>query len=197
MLIGELLIKSGLINETQLNEALEIQKRSKKRLGEILIELGYLKSHDLIWLLSEQASIPFIDLKPEVLNSKLILSFPEKLLYQYCIIPLYEIDNKLYLATGNPADKEGIEKIKEIVKKEVVVSAAEPEKIIKLLDSFFLAEQTQVSLGAEDFLDSIEIEIDQDRATIKLVDTKGNIKKFELKGKVIIRYTNKQYKEPV
>ncbi len=52
--IGELLHKYGIITRQQLEEALEKQKREKKRLGEILIDLGYLSSKELLWMLSEQ-----------------------------------------------------------------------------------------------------------------------------------------------
>lgn len=190
MLIGELLIKSGIITIDQLNEALQIQKQSQKKLGEILIELGYITTRDLIWLLSEQASIPFIQLKPEILDSKLIRSFPEKLLYDYCIIPLYEIEGNLYVAIGNPANKEAVEKIKEIAKKEVVVSAAEPEKILHLLDQFFLVEQTEPFLTGEEFKGSITITIANNKATIEFIDENGNIKKYQMQGNIVIKITN-------
>ncbi|GAH06389.1 unnamed protein product, partial [marine sediment metagenome] len=70
--IGELLVQSGMIAEAQINEALEIQKIKKKRLGEILMELGYVNSQNLIRMLSEQAAMPFVELKPEMLDENLI-----------------------------------------------------------------------------------------------------------------------------
>ncbi len=190
MLIGELLVKSGIITEDQLNEALAIQKENNKRLGEILIELGYLKPKDLIWLLSEQASMPFIELKPEILDSKLIRSFPENFLYNYCIIPLYEIEGKLYIAIGNPANREAIEKIKEFTQKEIVTSAAEPEKIFQLLDKFFLIEGTEPTFDREEFKGSVKINITDNKATIEFVDENGNVKRYGVQGDVIIKLTN-------
>ncbi len=188
MRIGELLVKSGIITEEQLNEALKIQEKNKKKIGEILIELGYLKSRDLIWLLSEQVSVPFIELKPEIFDSKLILSFPEKLLYNYCIIPLYEIEDKLYIATGNPTETEGIEKIKEFTKKQIVVSAAEPEKILQLLDKFFLAEQSEKIISKVHFINEVNINISKESAYIEFIDEHGDIKTYEIKGNITIKY---------
>jgi len=189
MRIGELLVKSGIITEDQLNEALKIQQTNKKRLGDILIELGYINFRDLIWLLSEQASMPFIELKPDIMDSKLIHSFPEKLLYDYCIIPLYEIEGKLYMATGNPTDKEVIDKIKEITKKEVILSVAEPEKILQLLDKFFPVGQTEQILS-EDFKGTIKIDIDKGKASIELVDENGIITKFKGSARITIKVEN-------
>ncbi|MEO0206559.1 MAG: GspE/PulE family protein, partial [candidate division WOR-3 bacterium] len=76
-LVGEMFLKSGLISEDQLKKALDLQKEKHKRLGEILIELGYISLNDLVWILSEQASIPFIEIRPEMLDSNLIDSLPE------------------------------------------------------------------------------------------------------------------------
>ncbi len=182
-----MLIKSGIIDERQLDEALEIQKTTNKRLGEILVELGYLNSRDLIWILSEQASIPFVDLKPEILDSNLIRSFPEKLLYDYCMIPLYEIENKLYVAIGNPTDTEGIEKIKAIANKEVVVSGADPKMILGLLDKFFLVDQTEKILVNRDFAGTLNIQIEQGIASVELIDKDGNITRFEGLSRVSIK----------
>lgn len=188
MRIGELLVKSGIITEDQLNEALKNQQTNKKKLGEILIELGYIKPRDLVWILSEQVAIPFIELKPEVLDSQLIKSFPEKLLYDYCVIPLYEIEGKLYIAMGDPTDKNGLEKIKEFAKKEVILSAAEPEKILELLDKFFLAEQTEQIFINESFKGTIKIDIDQERATMEIIDENGVVMKFKGKVQILIKF---------
>ncbi len=46
--LGQILEKSKIINESQLNEALAIQKQNPdKKLGEILVELGYINKSDL------------------------------------------------------------------------------------------------------------------------------------------------------
>lgn len=36
--LGQLLVSAGVLNEQQLQDALDIQKKTKKRLGDILIE---------------------------------------------------------------------------------------------------------------------------------------------------------------
>ncbi len=195
MRIGELLVKSGIITEEQLNEALKIQEKSKKKIGEILIELGYLNPRELIWLLSEQVSIPFIELKPEMLDSTLILSFPKNLLYKYCIIPLYEIEGKLYVATGNPIETEGIKKIKEFAKRDIVLSAAEPAKIMQLLDKFFLAEQSEKIISEDNFVGTININIAEDGAHIEFIDEQGNVKNYKIKGNITIKYMQPEKKE--
>jgi hypothetical protein len=46
-LLGSILVRAEAITEAQLEESLEIQRRTLRRLGDILIERGYLKNADL------------------------------------------------------------------------------------------------------------------------------------------------------
>lgn len=56
MRIGELCVNVGLVTEKQVKEALEKQKKSKKKIGEILVELGYIRSQELNLMLSVQSA---------------------------------------------------------------------------------------------------------------------------------------------
>jgi len=141
--IGELLVKSRLIKKKQLHEALETQKKSEKRLGQVLIDLGYLKSKDLIRMLSKQAAIPFVTLRAQMLNEKLIKAFPERLLYDFTCIPLFETDDELHIAIGDPADSTIMSKLKKLTEKKIVPSGAEPKRILQLLNKYFLLDQAE------------------------------------------------------
>lgn len=141
--IGELLVKSRLIKKKQLSEALKAQRKSEKRLGEILIDLGYLKSRDLIRMLSKQAAIPFVTLRAQMLNEKLIKAFPERLLYDCTCIPLFETADELHIAIGNPADSTIVNKLGKFTEKKIIPSGAEPKRILQLLNKYFLLDQAE------------------------------------------------------
>ncbi len=55
-LLGEILANEGIISKEQLHQALLEQKNSKKRLGKVLIELGFISEELMIHHLSEQIS---------------------------------------------------------------------------------------------------------------------------------------------
>jgi len=184
-LIGELLIKSGIITEQQLEEALKQQKEKKKRLGEILIELGFITTKDLIWMLSEQADIPFVDVRPEMLDTKHINKFPEKLLYNYYILPLYETENKVFVALGDPTNSEAIQKIKEFTNKEVAVSGADPKKIEQLLNQIFLAQKIEEGVETE-YEGKIVMKICDNQAVIEFIDSSGNVTRKRSQAEIII-----------
>ena len=53
--LGDLLLSVGLINEEQLNHALQLQKETKERLGTLLIDRGVITEKQLIEAPSDAA----------------------------------------------------------------------------------------------------------------------------------------------
>jgi len=173
-MVGEMLVSRGIITPEQLAQALAAQKKLGKRLGETLIDLGYITSKDLLWILSDQADIPFVELRPEMLDEKLINSFPEKLLYDNFILPLFETEDRIFVAIGDPTNIPGIQKLKEKTTKKVVISGAEPEQIERLLNRFFLEQQADLNLKTE-MPGSISVRIQDAEAWIEITEADGRV----------------------
>ena len=75
--LGELLVASGTIEQTQLNLARDEQRRHKgKRLGEILVSRGYVTEHDLAQALAREFDLPFVDLATYPLNAAALGALP-------------------------------------------------------------------------------------------------------------------------
>ena len=73
-LFANILIEKNLVNEDQLDEALEIQKINGKGLGNILVELGYTTDNQITealgkYLDMEVVSLEDIDIKKNVLKN--------------------------------------------------------------------------------------------------------------------------------
>jgi len=133
ILLGELLVNCGAVQQKQVDDALALQKITKRKLGEIMLGLGYVDSQMLTQKLGDQAGIPFMELQPEILDKNLIRSFPFMLLYQNNVLPLYEIDDKIHVAIGDPTNQKGVNELKKLTNKEIVIVCAEPLGIIRLL----------------------------------------------------------------
>lgn len=183
--IGELLIKNGIITQEQLDEALEQQKKEKKRLGEILIELGYLSSKDLIWMLSEQADIPFVEVRPQMLDNQLINKFPEDVLYNNLILPLYETADRIYIAVGDPIDSLIVKKMESFTTKEVITSGADPKKIEQLLNKIFLAQHAEKIIETKREVKTT-IKITANNAVVEFTDESGKTTKKNSRIQIII-----------
>jgi type IV pilus assembly protein PilB len=149
--LGDLLLEYKLITQDDLDEALRLQsKGEKKRIGEILVELGKVAEDDIQYLISKQLNIPFIFLRDITLDDDLIKKFPKDFLINNRIIPLYETNNEISVATNDPFNFEAINKFKEITGKDVNVSACSSKDILEKLQhiKYFYLGQLVESLDS-------------------------------------------------
>src|SRR5947209_20297901 len=66
--LGELLMRTGKINQTQLNEALSLQKEHGGRVGINLVKLGYLTEKQLVDSLSQHFKVPSVAVSAMVID---------------------------------------------------------------------------------------------------------------------------------
>lgn len=85
--IGDVLIKHGVINEDQLNMALEAQKGTKMKLGEALIEIGAVSDDQIARALSEQLHLDIIDLNNVVVTEDILKLIPSEVLFKHKVLP--------------------------------------------------------------------------------------------------------------
>jgi len=109
--LGELLIDRGVINKHQLDEALIIQQQKGGLIGEILVELGFVKEEDIAQALTAQYGFPFLPLANYEINSDIAQLIPSRVAKQYMIIPIDKIGSNLTLAMSNPLNIQAIEDV--------------------------------------------------------------------------------------
>jgi len=73
--LGEILVDSLLITDEQLQAALARQKGTSKRLGETLIDEGILTEDQINWALARHLDVPYIDLRPDMVDPELLSTF--------------------------------------------------------------------------------------------------------------------------
>ncbi|NQU73254.1 MAG: Flp pilus assembly complex ATPase component TadA [Candidatus Omnitrophica bacterium] len=96
------LIKKGLLTEAQLKEALDKQKEKGGDLKDILVELGYVESDDMISLLSQELGITPINLTRFKIDPEVLKLIPHKLAENYNIIPISKVENVITVAMDDP-----------------------------------------------------------------------------------------------
>jgi len=110
--IGDLLLEKGYINEEQLEKALKEQTSSSKRLGVILTEQGLITEEELMSTISERLAIPKVSLNSMVVHPHVIQRVNVELARRYTLIPIFYIGNTLTLAMADPLNIIAIEQVK-------------------------------------------------------------------------------------
>lgn len=102
--LGDLLIEVGLITQEQLEKALNVQKKMGKRLGRVLVELGFISEQSMIEALEFQLGIPHVDLSMTVIEPEVAALIPEAVAKRHQIIPIRRERGKVVLAMADPTN---------------------------------------------------------------------------------------------
>lgn len=109
--LGELLLDRGIINQSQLDQALSVQRDKGGLIGEILVELGFVKEDDIAQALTAQYGFPYLPLGSYDVNAEITSIIPGRVARQYLLVPIDKIGNNLTLAMSNPLNVQAIEDV--------------------------------------------------------------------------------------
>lgn len=112
--IGDLLVEAGAITEEELQQAIDYQKENGGKLGNVIMNLGFISQELLVTVLTTQMNIDFVELKACKLDDDIIKLVPENLIKKYKVVPLgYDEDNPniLKVAMADPMDLNAIDDI--------------------------------------------------------------------------------------
>lgn len=140
--LGEILIHYKIITPQQLKEVLNIQKMTEKRIGEILIEKGWVNQDEINWTLGKQLDLPYVHINLENINKELSLKIPEYTLRKFNFLPLIELDDEITVAMADPTDEEAREAINQIIGKKIKVVLASYKNIRDSIDLLFKEKET-------------------------------------------------------
>ncbi len=162
--IGDVLVAAGAITEEQLQEGLAKQKETGRKLGNALVDLGFISNDMLITVLTTQLGIDYIELKGAKIEEKVIHMVPESMVTKYQAIPI-EIDpdnpNILKVAMADPMDIMAMDDIGLVTSLQVEPMLASEEGIKNAIDKYYGSAQAmeaaeayrqeqQSSLGGDD-----------------------------------------------
>ena len=100
--LGDILIQSGYISEEDLSRALKEQQKSGKRLGEILIEDEFITEDNLLKALEGQLGIERIHLDSIIVDRNAVKTIPEALSKKYNVLPIKFVEGELLVLTNDP-----------------------------------------------------------------------------------------------
>ncbi|MDD6404667.1 MAG: ATPase, T2SS/T4P/T4SS family [Clostridiales bacterium] len=149
--IGDVLVAAGAITEEQLQEGLAKQKETGRKLGNALVDLGFISNEMLITVLTTQLGIDYIELKGAKIEDKVIHMVPENLVTKYQAIPI-EIDpdnpNILKVAMSDPMDIMAIDDIGLVTNLNVEPMLASEEAIRDAIGKYYGSAQAMEAAEA-------------------------------------------------
>jgi len=171
----ELLLKKGVVNENDIKEALEIQKKYHSKIGNILLNLGVISEKDYITALSELLNIPVLEKDSYELQRINITENEKYYLIEKNIFPFYEQDNEIYLAANYNFKFDDVLIYKTVSHKEIKLFLT-TDDVLNYLKELYLEEEVNEDLLDIDNGDEIEKlkELASEAPVIKLINTHFN-----------------------
>ncbi len=148
--LGDMLIAAGLVSRAQVQEALEIQKKTGQRFGETLVALGYVAEAQMTQMLSNQLSIPWVNLYHVDFSRELLDLIPADLAEHYELIPVYvrsvrRQGDTLYVAMTDPLSLDSLQLVADESGLPVKPMVANPSDIRNAIRVYYLGLPPQVA----------------------------------------------------
>ncbi len=167
--IGELLVENGLLTAEQLTLALQAQKKRGMRLGQILVDLGYVEETQLLDFLARQLDIAFVDLSAADLSQPTVMRLPEQHARRFNAIVIRETDKDLEVGLADPTDLLALDELSRILKRPIQPALVREADLLRTLDRFYrrtdeissLAMQLDEELSGESQLELVDIDADE------------------------------------
>ncbi|AGB41727.1 type II secretory pathway, ATPase PulE/Tfp pilus assembly pathway, ATPase PilB [Halobacteroides halobius DSM 5150] len=154
--LGDILVEAGFITEEELNEALKRQKNTEQRLGNILKRMGLVTDESVMEALEFQLGIPRLDLKQMIIDPEVINMIPKSLAERHKAIPVKQKDNALTVAMADPLDILAIDDIRIKTNCEVIPGISSEEEIQNAINQYF--GETDI---VNEFMEDVDLKIDR------------------------------------
>jgi type IV pilus assembly protein PilB len=160
--LGQLLINNSIIDEEQLNKALELQKKEGGRVGSNLIKLGYLTEEDLVNFLSKQYGVPAVSLTTLDIDPSIIQFVPYDVANKYQIFPISKNGASLKLAMTDPSNVFAIDDVKFMTGYDVNPVVASESSIKEAITKHYEQSDLKGAINELDFDDDVDVVSSED-----------------------------------
>ncbi|MCI5954918.1 MAG: Flp pilus assembly complex ATPase component TadA, partial [Lachnospiraceae bacterium] len=147
--LGDVLLNNGVISSEQLTKALEQQKGSGKKLGEVLVEEGYATEDAIAGALARQMNLEMVNLQnitvaPDILNLVPMNVLKKDVMFPFEYAP--DRPNVLRVAMADPMDMYAQDDITIITNCQVEIAVATTRSIMLAIDKYYGQDEMDSAL---------------------------------------------------
>jgi type IV pilus assembly protein PilB len=129
--LGEILLDMKVVTEAQIQQALGIAKGTGKRIGEALVEAGFVKDTDVAKALAMQFDMKYVNLDTPAAQADVDMTLvPQDLVKKHLVLPLGKQNGRLRLLIHDPMDLELLDLLRFRLNTEIDTAVA-PRSMIK------------------------------------------------------------------
>ncbi len=135
--LGDVLVAQKALSQEQLGLGLEEQKRSGRRLGRVLVDLGFVTEDNIAQALARQLNLGFVNLKLYNFNRGIVLRLPEAAARRFRAIALEDRGAAMLVGMADPTDLFAYDELTRILKKGVEAAVVSEGEVLLALDQVY------------------------------------------------------------
>ncbi len=112
--LGDLLVSRGLVSADKVIRAVDLQRSSGKQLGQILVDEEIISEPELLGVLAEQFSMPYVRVRTGVFDPQVVRLIDAETLTRLKVVPLFRVRGVIFLATSHPQLLPSFDAVKEL-----------------------------------------------------------------------------------
>src|SRR5262245_9051859 len=136
--VGQVLVRKGLVTESQLAEARRNPAVGQGRaLHLVLTEMGLVDENTALEALAEALGMMFVDLSNIEVDPALLHAVPVKVIYKQGVFPISRANGSIQVATSDPFDVYALDELQALTGLHVEPVLASSREIDRLVKQFF------------------------------------------------------------
>ena len=135
--LGDVLVQQKLISQEQLQQTLDLQRSTGKKVGRLLIETGVITEELLANGLARQLRIPFVNLKTFPFRADVIKLMPEAVARRFKALALEDKGDVLLVALADPLDLFAYDELTRILKRNIAIAAVPEGQLAAAFDRLY------------------------------------------------------------
>jgi type IV pilus assembly protein PilB len=139
--LGEILLKSKVLNDEKLTQAQRYQTRTGATLAESIVKLGFASEEAVTMAISQEIAVPYASVENKILipekGQGLEKLIGEKFARNNYLIPLFIEDDSLAVAMADPTNVIILDNLKVMTNMEIQPFIGTKSQILKVIDAFY------------------------------------------------------------
>lgn len=135
--IGDLLVDAKLISAAQLEDALAEQKKTGRKLGQVLESSGYVSEDQILATLSKQLNLPFVDLLHYKFKTEIVRLIPEIQARRFRAIALASDDSGILVGMADPTNIFAFDELSRILDRPIRLAVVREQDLLRTIDTVY------------------------------------------------------------
>ncbi|MBM4075714.1 MAG: type II/IV secretion system protein, partial [Planctomycetes bacterium] len=154
--IAQILVRHGLLDERSVSQVKN--DSAGIRIDLYLVQAGLVDEFDVLKAFSDELQMPLVEVKQEKIDRDLLTRFPTAVVFRNSLLPLYQRNGQVVVATSDPLDFEALEELESVSDMPLEPVLARRSDIVELIKEHLgVGGDTLTELVAQRTADGIEL----------------------------------------